>query len=54
MMKWHKTNISGNNFLFTVIVFLLSPVANMVANYIRIKYIFKGGYAHFNMHIFHF
>ena len=39
MLKWHKINISGNNFIF--IVFLLSSVANMGANYICIKYISK-------------
>ena len=38
MLKWHETNISGNNFLFLFIVFLQSPVANMAANYICIKY----------------
>ena len=32
MLKWHKTDNSGNNFLFIFIVFLLSPVANMAAN----------------------
>ena len=36
-VKWHETNNSGNNFLFMFIVFAKS-VANMVANYICIKY----------------
>ena len=42
MLKRHKTNNSGNNFLF-IFVFLLSSVANMVANYvcICIKHISK-------------
>ena len=37
MLKWHETNISGNNFLFLFICFLLSPAANMAANYVCIK-----------------
>ena len=42
MLKWHQTNISGNNFLFLFIVFIvciivLIPVANMAANYVCIK-----------------
>ena len=41
MLKWHKTNNSGNNFLFIFIVFLLSSVANMAANYVCIKHISK-------------
>ena len=41
MLKWHKTNNSGNNFLFIFIVFLLSSVANMAANYVCIKLISK-------------
>ena len=40
MLKWHKTNNSGNNFLFFFIVFL-SSVANMAANYVCIKHISK-------------
>ena len=38
MLKWHETNNSDNNFRFILIVFLPSPVANMAANYICIKY----------------
>ena len=38
MLKWHETNNSGNNFFLNLYCFLLSPVANMAANYICIKY----------------
>ena len=41
MLKWNEINNSGNNFLFIFIVFLPSQVANMVANYVCIKYISK-------------
>ena len=37
-VKVREINNFGNNFLFIFIVFLLSPVANMAANYICIKY----------------
>ena len=38
MLKWHKTDNSGNNFLFYFYCFLLRPVANMAANYVCIKH----------------
>ena len=41
MLKWHEPSNSGNNFLFYFHCFLQSPVANMAANYICIKYISK-------------
>ena len=41
MLKWHKTNNSGNNLFFYFYCFLLSSVANMVVNYVCIKLISK-------------